>query len=243
MTYQILGLDLHDTADRAKQYFAKEYGAKGFVCEEAIESDVPLKPTWQAKLNAGYLLCVEVRETPFSSTLHQFVAVCATKGLPVRLWVAVPQWAESSSFASDLKQARDVGIGVIQIRDDDSHEFHRPVSLSLFALKKTDLKAVPSARREEIKSAESTFRDGSPDQGCQAICQALELITKNFAEYTYKQGWWKQPKQVKASGAKQPNFQGPWANVLECLEERIDAPKVFWLSISPTVGPSGAVAV
>ena len=226
MSYSILGQSLHEIADQAKHYFADEYGAKHFKCELAIDDDLPLRPTWQASLAAGYHLCVEVRESPFSNTLYEFVSKCAAKTLPIRLWVVVPQAAAVPSFNTELKQARDLGVGVVQIGDDGkAHEFHRPVPLSLFALKKTDLKTVPKTRREEVKTAESTFLDGSPGQGCQSICQALEQLTRQFAQHTYDQGLWKQSQGAPILNAAFFETK-PWAKVLETLEERVDNVRV-----------------
>lgn len=226
MSYSILGQNLHETADRAKQYFSQHYGATNFACEQALDNDLPLKPTWLATLKAGYRLCIEVRETPFSNSLYEFVTKCATRGMPVRLWVAVPRSAAAPTFNTELKQARDAGVGVVQIAEDGvAHEFHRPVPLSLFALKKTDLKKVPKGQREDVKTAESTFLDGTPDQGCQAICQKLEELTRQFAEYTHGQGWWRQPAGTKPL---QPKFfqTGAWAKVLELMEERLEAKRI-----------------
>lgn len=226
MNYSFLGQDLHGIADRAKQYFSEHYGARKFQCEKSINNDLPLTPTWHATLNAGYLLCIEVRETPFSNSLYEFVSRCAACGMPVRLWVAVPHGAVGPNFNSELKQARDAGVGVIQISENGSaYEFHRPVPLSLFALKKTDFTTVPRAQREEVKTAESLFLDGTPDQGCQSLCQALERFTRNFAEYSYNQGWWKQPQSPKPLAPK--FFQrDPWAKVLKELENGVDVSKV-----------------
>ncbi len=226
MSYEILGQNLHETADRAKQYFSHQYGAKNFLCEQALESNLPLKPTWQASLKAGYLLCIEVRETPFSPSLYAFVNICATHGMPVRLWVAVPKGAAPPTFNAELRQARDMGVGVVEIADDgEAHEFHRPVPLSLFALKKTNLSSVPKGQREDVKAAESTFLDGSPDQGCQAICQALEDLTRRFAEHSHDQGWWRYPKGAKPLTSKFFQKDG-WAMVLELMEARLDVKKV-----------------
>lgn len=226
MTYSILGQNLHETADRAKKYFASNYGASKFECEQVLDVDLPLKPTWQATMGGGYRLCIDVRETPFSNSLYAFVSQRAARGMPIRLWVAVPQGAAVPTFNVELKQARDVGVGVVQIAEDGSgHEFHRPVALSLFALKKTNLKAVPKLGREEIKTAESTFLDGTPDQACQALCQAIELLTRQFAEYTFGQGWWRQPAGARKINSK--FFQThPWAAMLEEMEVRVDVQKV-----------------
>ena len=226
MTYLLLGQNLHETADRARRYFAEQYGATHFQCEQEVERALPLKPTWQATLPGKYCLCIEVAETPFSQSLSAFVGGCAQRGLPVKLWVVIPQTAAAPTFNSELRQAREFGVGVLQLSPDgDPHEFSRPVALSLFALKKTDLTTVPKGRRDELKTAESTFLDGSPGQGCQAICQALEDITRRFAAHTYGSGWWKHPTGAKS--LDKAFFETkPWAKVLETMEERIDVGKV-----------------
>lgn len=226
MTYSILGQNLFETADRARQYFSTQYGATQFKCEQSFDEDLPLKPTWQANLSAGYCLCIEVRESPFSNTLYEFVVRCAARSLPVRLWVAVPQDAASPTFGTELRQAQDAGVGVVQIAEDGkAYELRRPVALSLFALKKTDLKKIPKGQREEVKTSEATFLDGSPDQGCQAICQALEQLTRTFAEHGYNQGLWRQGQGQPALKSQFFHMK-PWAAVLEAMEDRIDVGKV-----------------
>ena len=228
MTYTLLGQNLYDVANCAKRYFISEQGAKKFKCEQAIELDpsLPLKPTWQAALGSGYYLCVEVRESPFSPSLYEFVTQCAARGLPILLWVALPAGAAGPSFATELRAARDGGIGVVQFdASGAAHYFHRPVSLSLFGLKQTDIRLVPKGQREDVKNAEATFRDGSPPEGCQAICQALEQITRQFAEFTYQQGHWRHPAGSVA--LKQKFFQtDSWAKLLETMETRLDIAKV-----------------
>lgn len=227
MTYQILGQNLHALADQAKEYFRNDHGASKFKCEAEVQADLPLKPTWQATLPGGYLLCIEVRESPFSPTLYQFVGKCANAGLPVRLWVVIPKAAAIPSFASELKEAREFGVGVLQIAEDGTapYVFARPVASSLFGLKGTDLSKVPTKYRDEVKNAESTFREGSPDQGCQAICQALEQLTRKFAEHTYSKGLWRHPHGATAHTQKFFH-NSAWAGVLEELEERLEIQKV-----------------
>jgi len=226
MTYALLGQDLHEVADASKKWFASQYGATGFVCEQEVMPDLPLKPTWQARMKTGYTLCLNVQPTPFSPTLHEFVNKCAARGLPIKLWVAVGSPQTKDTFGSDLKQARNLGIGVLQIIPGvDPHEFHRAVPLSLFALGKTAPAKVPAARREAIKNAEDTFLDGAPDQGCQAICQELELLTRQFAQLTYASGWWRTPANSKALRARFFTTDS-WSTMLETMEARLDVKKV-----------------
>jgi hypothetical protein len=215
MSYQFLGQDLHGVADAAKKFFVNQYGAKGFKCEKPINNAMPLRPTWQAKLKAGYLLCVNVQTSAFTPTMYEVVTKGAQVGLPIKLWVAI---GPAHNTSADIRQARDSGIGVVQFDDDgNGSEYHRAVPLSLFALKKTDLKKVPKTRREEMKSAESTFLDGDPVQGCQAVCQEMEDVTRKFAAKSYGDGCW------KATSHTAKFFESdPWSVLLETMERELD---------------------
>lgn len=222
MSYSLLGQDLHETAEHARNFFAQNYSATGFKCEQAVLTDLPLRPTWQARLKSGYSLCVNVQPSPFTPTVYEFVARCAQKNLAIKFWVAVAAGASKESFSNELKRAREVGIGVLEINADGSvQEFHSPVALSLFALQRTDLSKVPKALREEIKTAETSFLDGMPTQGCQTICQELEAVTRRFGEYAFDKGWWK-----VATGTKPPKLKffrtDAWAKLLEEMETKID---------------------
>ncbi len=226
MSYSFLGEDLHEVADSAKEWFQTHYAATHFLCEQEVDKALPLKPTWQARMKTGYTLCLNVQPTPFSPTLHEFVTKCASKGLPIKLWVAVGSAASKESFGAELKQAHGIGIGVLQaLPGEEPHEYHRPVPLSLFGLSRSDPKGVPAKRRETIKSAEDTFLGGSPDQGCQAICQELESITRVVAQHTYDKGWWRTPK---GSAALKARFftTDSWANLLREFETRVEVGKV-----------------
>lgn len=221
MTYGLLGQDLHETAERAKRWFTTHYGASRFRCEESVMDDLPLLPTWQGDLQAGYTLCINVQPTAFSPSLFEFVTRSAQSGLPIKFWVAIPD-TTPKDLATDLKKARSVGIGVVQMLESgQAHEYHRAVPLSLFGLKRADLATVAKARREVIKNAEDIFLDGAPDQGCQAVCQELESITRKFAERSYTDGLWKMP----AGATPRPSrfFQKKsWSNMLEEMERSVD---------------------
>jgi hypothetical protein len=223
MTYALLGHSLHETADLARKHFADAYGAKNFECETAVDQDLPLRPTWQATMQGNYKLCIEVMETPFSQSLYEFVIKCANRGIPVRLWVAVPWGVSGGSFAKELKEARTLGVGVIQISEDgtQTHEFHKPVSFSLFGLRRTDLTKVRKAHREAFKKAEDAFIDGSPDYGCQLVCQDLESVTRSVALHTYSKKWWTTKQGLK------PRFftSDAWATMLEKFDKEIDVTK------------------
>jgi hypothetical protein len=221
MSYQYLGQDLHETADKAKKYFKDNYGAKSFLCEQEIVKDLGLRPTWQAQQSDGYLIALNVQPQPFSPTLHEFVNKCAKDAMPLKLWVVVPRRPANTTFNQDLRNAHEMGVGVIDFPDVGApHIFHRPVPISLFALGKIDPKTFPAIYRPSIKAAEDTFLDGDPGQGCQTICQELEDLTRKCASVSYQRGWF-QGGWAPPSG--QAFFDtGSWANLLREFENRID---------------------
>jgi hypothetical protein len=138
----------------------------------------------------------------------------------------MPAGPAGDAFNKELREAKAVGVGVVQLADNDSaHEFHRPAPLSLFGLRRTDIHAVPKRHRESIKKAEDAFLDGAPDQGCQLICQELESVTRAFAEHSYgKPDWWKNKDSLNLK----PRFftKDSWANMLEKLDVEIVQAKV-----------------
>jgi hypothetical protein len=222
MPYQFLGQDLHETADKAKQYFKDNYGAKSFKCEEQVANDLQLRPTWQGHQGDGYILAINVQPNPFSPTLHEFVNGCAQKALPLKLWVAVPRRPANTTFNQDLRNAHQMGVGVVDFSDNgEVHVFHRPVPVSLFALKKIDPKTVPAKLRPSIRSGEDTFLDGDPGQGCQTICQELEDLTRKAASGFHQRGCY---LNNWAPQNGQAFFEtGNWGTLLQAFETRIDS--------------------
>jgi hypothetical protein len=215
--YQYLGNDLHDLANVAKEYFAKTYGAKKFICEMPLESGLELRPTWQAQMQGHYLLCVEVCVVLQARKFSDLVTKCVTGGHPIRLWVVVPN--SSSVLQRELKEAADKGIGLAQADEAGTSlfEFSKPVALSLFGLRPPDYTRIPTGRREIIKRAEDAFRDGSPERGCQELGQELELLTRKFAEHSHAQGWWKTVPQPVPKFAK-----ANWVPLLDTLNDCIN---------------------
>lgn len=226
MSYSLLAEPLRPTADAAKDYFKNTYGAKNFACEQAIADDLPLKPTWRASTADGYDLIIEVRELPMAPAIHEFVNKCAVRGIPFKLWVVV-RAGSGPDFMRGLKEAKEIGVGVVSIPEDGGapHVFQRPVPLSLFALRKTDLKLVANKNRQIFKDAEDAFVEGRPEDGCRQICEELEAVTRRFAKHCYDQVWWKPDPAGKQ--LKEKFFTtDSWANMLEQLDGRIVEAKV-----------------
>lgn len=221
MSFQLLASHLHQTAEEAKAYFTQQHGAKNWQYETALPKIGSLKPTMQAELSGGGILCVEVSERAFSPTLDAFVIECCTKGYPVKLYVALPDTPADRDFAKNLKEAKVRGIGVVEIQGEESTILAEAVSLSLFGVRSIDLKRLPESVRDAARQAEATFKNGNPVKGCQSLCEELEAVTRAFAAESRTLGWWKSvPPGTKENAL---NLQtGAWAKVLERLRVRLD---------------------
>jgi hypothetical protein len=220
MSYKLLAQHLHTTADQAMAFFKRELGAKAFRIEETID-DLPLKPTLHAMLNNGCVLCVEVSESAYSNSLDTFVVECSSQSYPVKLYVAIPSAKGDQDFATNLKKAKDRGVGVVELHDDNPFIAADAVSLSLFGLRKNNLSEFPKQKREAVKQAEQTFLNGNPVKGCQALYEELEALTRAFAQRSKSEGWWRSPHNGE-NGPKARLDTGAWANVLEELSRFID---------------------
>lgn len=221
MSFKLLADHLHVTAIAAERYFSKEYGAKHFKHELAIDKDLPLTPTLSASLSNGCILCVEVSERGYSNSLDTFVVECSTKSFPVKLYVALPSAKNDTDFAANLKKAKDRGVGIIECTDNGTYGITEAVSLSLFGLRKTQLDEFPKANREAIRQAEQTFLNGNPVKGCQSLYEEVESITRAFAQRSKNLGWWRAPH----AGENKPSLNistGAWAKVLKQLDTFLD---------------------
>lgn len=221
MDFNLLAAHLHDTAKNAINYFRKEHGANGVKIECACEASESLKPTFSGRLSNGYILCVEVSERAYSPSLDTFVVDCSVKSYPVKLFVVIPNTQSDQFFAANFKQAKERGVGVIELIGNKATVLVEAVPLSLFAVRAPEAKHFPTKYREAIRTATSTFRNGNPVKGCQTICEELEAITRKFAIASRKAGWWKAPPPGQKP--KKINLEnGAWAKVLEELDKQLD---------------------
>ena len=223
MRFSLLAQNLHPTAEAAREYFARNHGAKGFRSESAIDGDINfcLKPTLLAKLNDGGILCIEVSERAYSNSLDTFVVECSARTFPVKLYVVIPSMKGDPEFSANLRKAKERGVGVIQLNEEGSFLATDAVSLSLFGLHKLKLGEFPKDKREAVRQAEQTFLDGNPVKGCQQLFEELEAVTRAFAIRSKAEGWWRAP-HVGEPPPKAKLAKGSWANVLRELDKFLD---------------------
>jgi hypothetical protein len=145
-----------------------------------------------------------------------FVTKCATRGYPVLLWIVLPKNVGPSSLGKELKDARELGVGVARVIEDDTIlEVHQPLALSLIALRCLSGRgALTKVQWVAVTDAERKFLAGNPDGACQDVGQQLEDVTRKFAAHSFALNWWN-------PNANPPNFDGNWGPLLERLEQDI----------------------
>ena len=234
MNFQLLAQHLHETALEAKAYFTTKHGARGFKVEMPLAEAASLRPTLSGHLGDRSIICVEVSESAYSPSLDTFVVECSSKSLPVKFFVAIPDARGDPDFSSNLKKAKARGVGILEIRNPTPELLLDAVSLSLFGVRSIDLKPYTPARKDALRQAEATFRNGNPVKGCQSVCEELEALTRVFAQRARADGWLRTlPPGVKKT--RPLNFEtGAWAKVLELLANDLDVTMVRKKSIQFT---------
>src|SRR5258706_6399282 len=115
MQFKYLSAALHPTAAEVVKHFRDNYGLIGFKPEEPVHSDIGFTPTLHAVNKKYHIVCVEVSEQVYPPSLDAFVLKAKNLSLPVLLYVAVPSGLPQSEFNSALKQAKENGVGILEV--------------------------------------------------------------------------------------------------------------------------------
>lgn len=222
MTYRALAAHLHATADHARGFFVRQRGVSHVVIEGAIDPDVSFRPTFHGRTRDHHTVCVEVTDSAYTDTLDVFVLDCQHRGMPVKLYLAVPA-GSPIDMGSLVKKARSRGVGVLEIGPAGGcTTLASALSLSLTGLSRPVTQGFPARYRQALADAEETFLNGDPVKGCGRVYDEIEEFTRRLAERAQKRGF----LSPSAATAKKPNFKkGPWKVVLEFLREHLDYPK------------------
>jgi len=216
MTYKFLLAQLWPVADGAAVFLKQEWGIHGLKAEESAHKEIPLIPTFRATMSDHHTLWVEVSDRPYPAHLDSIVADCMQHGLPVRIIVAVSADRKGNQFHEDLARARSKGVGVISIDGADGELIINPLSQSLTGVHPIVRKDFPAKYRFQLSQAESTFKQGDPAKGCDALYAIAEDVSRKAAEATFKKGYWR-------GGAKPLKFdKDPWDSVVKSLEKNLD---------------------
>lgn len=223
MAYRYLPENLHEIADQVRQYFRNERGLVNFKTEEEVDKGLDYRPTLHAHTQDHHIVCVDVQESPYSTALDSIVLDCVRKSLPIKLYVAFPESVGLQDYKKKVDRARTNGVGVIEVRAQGIVVINEALPLSLSGVREVHPSRFPMRFRTPLTHAESTFRAGSPVEGCLVIYEELEAVSRRIASRTRTKRLWR----VLPPGEKKPTIKDntPWQKVIEILMAQLDPQK------------------
>jgi hypothetical protein len=233
LTFQFLAPSLQSTAEQVAGFLKSQHGVKGILAEAEVEKNIAYRPTLVGKAQDHYVICVDVTDVGFSTSLESFVADCSNAGLPVKCYLAFPQGIDDTAFRAIQRKASARGVGVIEVSDAGCTIISGAVPLMMSAVRRPDLKSFPTKFRAPLSEAESTLRSGDAAKACSRVYDEIEQLTRRLAEKINQQGLWRQLRQ----GEKRPrmNFKtGAWSKLMDLLQHHIDYTRARVVSSSLT---------
>lgn len=224
MSYLVLSENLHPIADAVKQFFKDHRGISKFKIEEGFDDNLEYRPTLHVQTKDHYILCIDVKEGPYSTVLDSVVLDCIRNSLPVKLYVAFPQSnGNAADYKKNVDRARQNGVGVLEVTATGVNVIHEALALSLFGVRKIPTKNFPAKYRATLAHAESTFRSGGPAEGTLVIYEEIEALSRRVVKKTQQKSMWRAPK----SGEKLPQLRDNtnWQKVMEAELDFIDYKK------------------
>jgi hypothetical protein len=216
MTYKLLLPQLWPVADSVAAFLKREWGIYGLKPEVGPYKEIKLVPTFHATMPDHHVLWVEVSNRAYPPHLDGIVADCMQYGFPVRLVVAVPAGLKGTEFHEDLARARKKGVGVIAVDGNDGEQLANPLSQSLTGVHPIARAEFPAKFRFPVSQAETTFKEGDPTKGCDALYGITESVSRKAAEATFNKGFWN-------AGSHPMRFdRDPWDTVVKSLVKNLD---------------------
>lgn len=222
MSYSLLPPPLHGTADAARVFFREHFGTPTFKTEESPYPGATYRPTFSGFTRDHHILCVEVSDTPYTNSLDAFVLDCKQKILPVKLYVVIPNGDGDGNFKTNLRRAKENGVGVIEVGNGAGAVIHDVLSLSLTGIRPYDARDFPAKYREAVSGAYNTFLNGDPSKGCARVYDELEVLCRAIGKKALKRKGF--GNMVKASVF---DFEkGAWATIIDFLNKHLDRSKI-----------------
>ncbi len=222
MVFRALPPHLHTVAGHAVTYFADHRGLIAIVIETEVEAGLALRPTFHGHTRDHHIVCVEVTDSGYTDALDRFVLDCQQRGLPVKLYLAVPTGIDMTPI---LRRAIPRGVGLVEVGPAGGcNIFSNAISLSLAGFRRPNPKQFPARFRGALSQAMDTFLGGDPTKGCHNIYDEIEALTRKLAIRAWRKGF------MPGGGPKNPTpldfSKAPWKNVLEHLRKHLDYTKV-----------------
>ncbi|MCA6422405.1 MAG: hypothetical protein IM568_06265 [Flavobacterium sp.] len=182
--------DLIHVAEIVKNKIQTRFGLGNAVVEQLFDENIDYKPTFHWKTKTHIYIC-DIAVSPFPQSINNFYSEVAVKGLPVKVIIAYleKKQKEILKYKKELKKAKEYGIGLISIDEDDKVTFENlGISIPLH-LAELDYTLYDKKFRPEIESAyESYMTDGKPDVGLQKLGQLVEKMILTVATQAKKKG-------------------------------------------------------
>jgi|ERR1700731_2085747 len=215
--YKILVPALHATAEASINWFQTHWGlkARSEKIEEAIDPDVRLKPTFSVQTQDHHTLCIEVAASVYPNYLDAFVLSCRDRGLPVKLYIAIQKGVYEAEYAQKLKNAKQSGVGVMEVDDASGTVLHNGLSLSLTGVRPIEIRSFPKKYRQSLNDAAHTFRDGNPPKACSMIYDEIEASFRRFAKKASSKSWWPNDASLRVATAS-------WAKLIADVDKHLD---------------------
>lgn len=222
MEFLALPESLRELANSSVKYFRDNHGYASFEAEKSVKDEISYRTTLKAKCSSdGNIICVEVMERlRFSEALAAFVLDCRTEGLPIKLYLVLPQSGDNDAeFRAHLAKAQKYSVGVCEVGENGAGRIiHGPISQSLAGLRAIDVREYPKKFRASLTQAIETFRTTHPAKGCQALYDELEALTRKIAIKADSKNLWK-PTLV---GTKPRDFNSnPWFGICEFMADNL----------------------
>lgn len=231
LTFQFLGPSLQSAAEQVAGFLRNHHGVKGIQAEAEIQASIKYRPTLVGKAQDHYIVCVDVTNVGFSTSLESFVNECGNAGLPVKCYLAFPQGIDDAAFRAIQRQAAARGVGLIEVHEHGCNVIANAVPLTMFAVRRPDLKSFPQKLRAPLSEAESTLRSGDPVKACSRVYDEIEALTRRLAEAIDRKGLWR--KLRPGEKRPRPNLKvGAWSKVMELLHGHMDYRRVTAISSS-----------
>jgi hypothetical protein len=229
-TYRALSPRLHETANAAISWFINKWGIKRSVIEveASIDPDIGFRATFVARTDDFHILCAEVSENIYNNTLDSVVLDCREKGLPVKLFVAVPKDISDPNYAKKLRDAKRAGVGILEVDHSSGTIVQLPLSLSLAGVRPIESTDFPTRYRQSLQHAHQVFRDGDPNKACSLVYDELEAAFRRFAKKCVTKKFWLNSNNYNVD-------KDSWAGVITDLDRKLDRGHSTTRTVTPAL--------
>lgn len=188
MKFRVLPVHLTAAAESTFDYFRRSRGFSSMKVEEEIIVGAEFRPTFSRETANGEIYCIEIRENTNLDSIMPFVRFCTDNEHYVKLYIAVPDNAQAQEALVNIQKARRHGVGVLFVQGRQVSVINEAVPLPLTGVRSIIPTDYPRKYRQDLATAEQTFRSGNPSKGCSDVFDLVEALTRNIASEALAHG-------------------------------------------------------